>query len=101
MDRSAQGYHPQIRILRTDIYRRTLPEKRTGSLSYFSPKSITIASLRPNQIDEFYQSIFDEGMVANTVIHYHAVMRRAFQQAYKKEILSANPFDRVECCHAG
>jgi len=39
---------------------------------YFSPKSITIASLRPNQIDEFYQSIFDEGMVANTVIHYHA-----------------------------
>lgn len=63
---------------------------------YFSPKSITIASLRPNQIDEFYQSIFDEGMVANTVIHYHAVMRRAFQQAYKKEILSANPFDRVE-----
>ena len=63
---------------------------------YFGPKSITIASLRPNQIDEFYQSIFDEGMVANTVIHYHAVMRRAFQQAYKKEILSANPFDRVE-----
>ena len=63
---------------------------------YFSPKAITIASLRPNQIDEFYQSIFDEGMVANTVIHYHAVMRRAFQQAYKKEILSANPFDRVE-----
>ena len=63
---------------------------------YFSPKPITIASLRPNQIDEFYQSIFDEGMVANTVIHYHAVMRRAFQQAYKKEILSANPFDRVE-----
>ena len=35
---------------------------------YFSPKPITIASLRPNQIDEFYQSIFDEGMVANTVI---------------------------------
>ncbi len=63
---------------------------------YFSPKAITIASLRPNQIDEFYRSIFDEGMVANTVIHYHAVMRRAFQQAYKKEILSANPFDRVE-----
>lgn len=55
---------------------------------YFSPKSITIASLRPNQIDEFYQSIFDEGMVANTVIHYHAsCAARSSRRTRKKSSL--------------
>ena len=35
-------------------------------------------------------------MVANTVIHYHAVLHRAFNQAFKDGIIDANPFDRVE-----
>ena len=29
------------------------------------------------------------------VIHYHALLRRAFQQAFKEERIDANPFDRV------
>ena len=29
------------------------------------------------------------------MIHYHALLRRAFQQAFKEERIDANPFDRV------
>ncbi len=44
----------------------------------------------------FHQSIFDEGHTPNTVIHYHAVIRRALQNAVKKEIINSNPADRVD-----
>lgn len=35
-------------------------------------------------------------MVANTVIHYHVVLHKAFKQAFKDELIEANPFDRIE-----
>ena len=47
-------------------------------------------------IQDFHQSIFDEGHTPNTVIHYHAVLRRALQNAVKKEIIGSNPADRVD-----
>ena len=40
--------------------------------------------------------MFADGVSANTVIHYHAVLRRAFQQAFREELIDVNPFDRVE-----
>ena len=63
---------------------------------YFELKSITVGSLTPQEIDRFYATIYADGAVGNTVIHYHAVLRKAFQQAYKNELIDANPFDRIE-----
>lgn len=56
---------------------------------------LTVGNLKPQDIQDFYQSLFADGVVANTVIHYHALLRRAFQQAFKEERIDANPFDRV------
>ena len=52
--------------------------------------------MKPKDIELFYESLFDDGVVANTVIHYHAVLRKAFQQAFKDELINSNPFDKVE-----
>ena len=64
---------------------------------YFTqhPK-ITVASLSPKDIEDFYAYLFNDGVVPNTVIHYHSVLRRAFSQAFKEEMIDSNPFDRVE-----
>lgn len=63
---------------------------------YFQRRSqLTVGNLKPQDIQDFYQSLFADGVVANTVIHYHALLRRAFQQAFKEELIDANPFDRV------
>ena len=63
---------------------------------YFQRRpQITVGNLKPQDIQDFYQSLFADGVVANTVIHYHALLRRAFQQAFKEERIDANPFDRV------
>lgn len=63
---------------------------------YFQRRpQLTVGNLKPQDIQDFYQSLFADGVVANTVIHYHALLRRAFQQAFKEERIGANPFDRV------
>ena len=77
-----QSYHDQIR---GRIKRHF--EKRND---------LTIGSLRAKDIEQFYESMFADGVSANTVIHYHAVLRRAFQQAFREELIDVNPFDRVE-----
>ena len=63
---------------------------------YFEARPyLTVGNLKPKDIEDFYQKLFGDGVVANTVIHYHALLRRAFQQAFKDELIDANPFDRV------
>lgn len=64
---------------------------------YFEPKpQITVESITPKDVEKFYEYLFADGVVANTVIHYHAVLRSAFHQAFKDEMIDANPFDRID-----
>ena len=64
---------------------------------YFNahPK-LTVESLKPKDIEDFYAWIFDTGVSASTVIHYHTILHRAFKQAFKDEMIDVNPFDRIE-----
>lgn len=41
-------------------------------------------------------TILDDGYTTNTVIHYHAIIRKALQSAVKKDILTKNPADKVD-----
>lgn len=64
---------------------------------YFEPKPhLTVGSITAKDIEKFYEYLFAQNVVANTVIHYHAILRRAFQQAFKDERIDANPFDRID-----
>ena len=63
---------------------------------YFRDLGVTLGGVTPTQIQTFYQTILDDGYTTNTVIHYHAVLRRALQNAVKKDIIPRNPADRVD-----
>lgn len=66
-------------------------------MRYFTAKpELTVANLTAKDIEKFYEFMFDGGVVANTVIHYHSVLRKAFKQAFKDEMIESNPFDRIE-----
>ena len=57
----------------------------------------TISGLEPKDIQDFYTHLLNEkSLSANTVIHYHAVLRKALQYAVRMDILTQNPMDRVE-----
>ena len=63
---------------------------------YYSSTGLTVASLKPADIRAFYMGIFRDGCSPATVIHYHVVMRKAFQQAFKEDLIPCNPFDKVD-----
>ena len=63
---------------------------------YFEKKDITIGSITPRQINDFYKTIWDDNCVANTIIRYHGVLRNAFQHAFRTEMIESNPFDKIE-----
>lgn len=65
-------------------------------IPYFMASGIQLGSLTPQHIEDFYQTILDDGYTTNTVIHYHAIIRKALQSAVKKDILAKNPADQVE-----
>lgn len=63
---------------------------------YYSSAGLTVTSLKPADIRAFYMGIFRGGCSSATVIHYHVVLRKAFQQAFKEDLIPCNPFDKVD-----
>ena len=64
--------------------------------NYFSGKNIKVKDLKPKHIQDFYNSLYKKGLSPNTVLHYHANIRKALDIAMKLEIIPSNPADRIE-----
>lgn len=64
--------------------------------NYFSGKNIKVKDLKPKHIQDFYNSLYKKGLSPNTVLHYHANIRKALDIAMKLEIIPNNPADRIE-----
>lgn len=56
---------------------------------------LTIGNITAKEIEKFYTHLFGFGVKSNTVIHYHAILHKAFKQAIKDDLIVSNPFDKV------
>lgn len=64
---------------------------------YFRERKITLYELKPYHIQDFYTFKMDnDGISANTILHYHANIHKALAYAVKTERIPTNPADRVE-----
>lgn len=63
---------------------------------FFRERNLRLCDVEPRHIRELHESIFQDGCNANTVIHYHAVVRKALQYAVKNELISENAADKVD-----
>ena len=84
---------PSVATATHNSYKNMINARIDG---YFRERGITLGGLTPTQLQDFYQSILDDGCTTNTVIHYHAVLHRALLSAVKKDIIPRNPSDRVD-----
>lgn len=62
---------------------------------YFSEKGITLGELTSKDIQDFYD-VQLERVTANTVIHYHAIIRLALCYARKMGYIKENPIEEVD-----
>lgn len=69
---------------------------RARIIPYFRPQNIPLIDVTPQHIEAFYQKILEDKCTTNTVIHYHAIIRKALQNAVRKDILPRNPADQVD-----
>lgn len=63
---------------------------------YFQNKNITINNIKPQDIQDFYGYLINNGLSGNTVKHYHANIRKAMHHAVKTGMILYNPADNVE-----
>ena len=64
--------------------------------NYFYKLGITLKELKPYHIQDFYNELFKLGLKANTVLRYHANIRKALQRAVKMDIIVSNPADKID-----
>ena len=62
---------------------------------YFAKKRVYLQDITPEDIESFYREQL-KTKNPNTVIRYHANIRKALQYAYKKGFILTNPADRVD-----
>ena len=63
---------------------------------YFTKNKIKLVDIQAIDIQEYYNTLFNDGLSANTVIHHHALIRKALDYAYKMDIIPNNPADKVQ-----
>lgn len=88
-----------LKIIKSTVRRTTFSSYSSLVKSvikpYFEKLEVTLDGLKPIHIQTFYAREL-ERVTSSTVIHYHAVIRRALIYAVKIELLDSNPIDRVE-----
>jgi len=62
---------------------------------YFAEKGIKLKDLTADDIQQFYD-VQLQRVKANSVIHYHAIIRLSLTYARRKGYISENPIDQVE-----
>lgn len=60
---------------------------------YFNPRGITLGSVTPGDLEDYYRFKVAEGLSPNTVIKHHAIIRSALQWAMKHQYIRFNPAD--------
>ena len=63
---------------------------------YFTNNKIKLTDIQAIDIQEYYNHLFSEGLSANTVIHHHAIIRKALDYAFKMDVIPNNPADKVQ-----
>ena len=68
----------------------------TKTTEFFDGKEIKLKDLKPAHIQQFYDYLYKKGLKGNSVLHYHANIRKALDTAVKLDIIPSNPADKVE-----
>ena len=62
---------------------------------YFTEHPILLEDLKPVHILDFYNSLYSEGLKGNTVVKYHANIRKALDYAVQTDLILSNPAIKV------
>lgn len=62
---------------------------------YFKKKKIELCELKPYHVQDFYNQKINDGLSANTVLHFHAYIHKCLEYAVKMDLIPVNVSDKV------
>ena len=92
LDEWLEGYKHKIEENTYCSYKTVV----TKVSEYFKGKNIKLKDLKPYHIQKFYDYLYNKGLGGNTILHYHANIRKALDSAMKLDIIPTNPADKIE-----
>ena len=63
---------------------------------FFKKEAPLLVDFSPQHLERFYISLRGEGLSGNTLIHYHACVRKALSHAFKTGLVTENIADKVD-----
>lgn len=87
------GYKSQVSITTFNAYETLVTSHIT---TYFSKLGMSILEITGDEINEFYNYLFEQGLKGATAQRNHSLLHLAFRSAVKRRILQANPCDQAD-----
>lgn len=67
-------------------------QKLTNEIcAYFEPLNLHLSEVTHSQIQDYYSWLFNRGLSSNSVLHYHAILHKAFSDAVKAGYITSSP----------
>ena len=63
---------------------------------YFKEKRILLNEIKPKHVHDYYNHLLERAVSSNTVIHHHANIHQALQEAYMNDLISYSPTDKIQ-----
>lgn len=63
---------------------------------FFDPLGVTVASLTPQLLEDFMESLQDGGLNGSSQIRYYQVIKQCLDTAVRKNYIPRNPMDKVD-----
>jgi len=63
---------------------------------FFDPLGVTIGSLTPQLIEDFLDSIIDDGCNSSTQLRYYQIIGNCLKSAVRKDHIDRNPIEKVD-----
>lgn len=82
------------RVARSTL--KSYKAKLSGIEKYFKVKNIYLSTLKPIDIQNFYNYLYNNGHSGNNIKHYHANIHLALKYAVKIDLIPTNPADKVD-----
>jgi integrase len=87
-----------------EIHKRTIRPSTYAGYSYqievlynyFKSHSLKLKDLKPLHLQAFYEVLARRGLVGNTILHYHVMIRKALQYALKNDLIISNIADKID-----
>ena len=63
---------------------------------YFLNQDVRLSQISPHHIETYYQTLYERGLKSNSVLHHHALLHKALEDASRKGLIAENPMEKVK-----